>query len=292
MEESNACTSDTAKRPSAARRLITSPLESVELGDVAGFEFLEAFHAEQLHRANDLVGKDLDGTVDARSSSGHEPVEVGAADQCEPGTEGDRCDDVGAGHDAGVDGHLDIAAEFAHDGGQEMERHRGAIELSPPVVRQQNAVDAEVAAGRMSAPLPVGLLDPSADVAADVDDSLELGALREQVAPDVLRHWLAREIWRRQPATRLRPRGRPELGPSPLEFTPGPLLWLTPVGDRAVLGLGDRLLDLPFEAYDFLAGMLESEGTFRPNELEGLDEASRDVVLRRLLNEGVIAPVE
>ncbi|MGA9276894.1 cupin domain-containing protein [Ilumatobacter sp.] len=152
----------------------------------------------------------------------------------------------------------------------------------------RTAVDAEVAAGRMSAPLPVGLLDPSADVAGDVDTSLGLDALREQLSPDVLRHWLAREIWRRQPATRLRPRCRLELGSAALGFAPGPLLWLTSVGDRVVLGLGDRLLDLPIEAYDFLAGMLESDATFRPDELEGLDEASRDVVLRRLLNEGVI----
>lgn len=158
------------------------------------------------------------------------------------------------------------------------------------VVRK--AVDAEVADGRMSAPLPVGLLDPRADVAADLDTSLGLDVLREQLSPDILRHWLAREIWRRQPATRLRPRCLPKLGPAGLKFTPGPLVWLTPIGDRAVLGLGDRLLDLPIEAYDFLAGMLKSGANFRPHELEGLDDASRDVVLRRLLNEGVITNVE
>lgn len=156
------------------------------------------------------------------------------------------------------------------------------------VVRK--AVDAEVAAGRMSGPLPVGLLDPRADV--DLDTSLGLDALRGQLSPDVLRQWLAREIWRRQPATRLRPRHIPELGAGALKFTPGPLLWLTPVGDRAVLGLGDRLLDMPMEAYEFLARVLESAGPFRPHELEGLDAASRDVVLRRLLSEGVIAHVD
>ncbi len=154
------------------------------------------------------------------------------------------------------------------------------------VVRK--AVDAEVAAGRMSAPLPVGLLDPD----ADVDPSLELGTLRDQLSPDLLRNWLAREVWRRQPATRLRPRSPLELERSALRFTPGPLLWLTMVGDRAVLGLGDRLLDLPIEAYDFLAALLESGDAFLPSELGGLDDASRDVVLRRLLNEGVISHVE
>lgn len=154
------------------------------------------------------------------------------------------------------------------------------------VVRK--AVEAEVAAGRMSAPLPVGLLDPQ----AEIDTSLDLGALRDDLHPDVLRHWLAREIWRRQPATRLRPRRLLEVGSSALRVTPGPLVWLTAFDDRAVLGIGDRLLDLPIEAHDFLAGLLEVEDTVGPQDLDGLDEASRHVVLRRLLNEGVIAHVE
>ncbi len=44
-----------------------------------------------------------------------------------------------------------------------------------------------------------------------------------------------------------------------LAFTPGPLLWLTTVGDRAVLGLGDRVLDMPVEAHDFLSALLDAE---------------------------------
>ena len=84
------------------------------------------------------------------------------------------------------------------------------------------------------------------------------------MAPDVAPHWMAREIWRRQPATRLRPRLVPELGSTPLSFTPGPLLWLTTIGDRAVLGLGDRVLDMPGEALDFLAALLDAESAVRP----------------------------
>ena len=34
---------------------------------------------------------------------------------------------------------------------------------------------------------------------------IELDGLRRAVSPETLRHWMAREIWRRQPATRLRP---------------------------------------------------------------------------------------
>ena len=154
------------------------------------------------------------------------------------------------------------------------------------VVRK--AVDAEVAAGRLSAALPVGLLEP--DSAPATDDSVVEG-LGQQLRPETVRHWMAREIWRRQPATRLRPRTPPELQAAPLTFTPGPLVWLTTVGDRAVLGLGDRLLDMPDEALGFLAGLLRSDCPVAPEQLNGLDDASRAVVLRRLLAEGVLVHV-
>ena len=41
------------------------------------------------------------------------------------------------------------------------------------------------------------------------------------VAPETLRHWMAREIWRRQPATRLRPRSRRRCGSRPLDVHAG-----------------------------------------------------------------------
>ena len=77
-----------------------------------------------------------------------------------------------------------------------------------------------------------------------------------------------------------------------MAFTPGPLVWLTTVGDRAVLGLGDRLLDMPVEAHDFLSALLDADGTMATDQLEGLDDESRAVVLKRLLAEGVLAHVE
>jgi JmjC domain len=152
------------------------------------------------------------------------------------------------------------------------------------VVRK--AIDAEVAAGRLSSALPPGMLEPGA---GGPNAGPELAGLRDQLAPEVLRHWMAREIWRRQPATRLRPRSVPQLGSAPLSFTPGPLLWLTTIGGRAVLGLGDRVLDMPSEGLDFLAALLDTESPVEPSELKGLDDASRQVVLRRLLAEGVLA---
>jgi hypothetical protein len=149
----------------------------------------------------------------------------------------------------------------------------------------RKAIDAEVAAGRLTAALPTGLLQPGSHPPSVTSQLTGIGA---QLAPDVLRHWMAREIWRRQPATRLRPRAVPPLEAGPLTFTPGPLLWLTSFADRAVLGLGDRVLDMPAEAMDFLAALLDSDGPLTPADTKGLDETSRDVVLRRLVAEGVL----
>ena len=70
------------------------------------------------------------------------------------------------------------------------------------------------------------------------------------------------------------------------------MLWLTTVGDRAVLGLGDRLLDMPVEAHAFLSALLDAECPVVTDELKGLDDESRSVVLRRLLAEGVLAHVD
>ena len=154
----------------------------------------------------------------------------------------------------------------------------------------RKAIDAEVAAGGLSTSLPVGLLEPGAT--PPLVDERALDGLRHQVTPHVLRHWMAREIWRRQPATRLRPLAAPVLRHDPLAFTPGPLLWLTSIADRAVLGLGERVLDLPSEAHDFLAALLDAESPVSPDQLKGLDDRSRDVVLRRLLAEGVLVHVD
>lgn len=152
----------------------------------------------------------------------------------------------------------------------------------------RRAIDAEVAAGRLTAALPIGLLEPG--VAPSTGVAVE--GLRRLLTPETLRHWMAREIWRRQPATRLRPRIAPSLGSPKMAFTPGPLVWLTTVGDRAVLGLGERLLDMPVEAHGFLSALLDVDGTIATDRLEGLDDQSRGVVLKRLLAEGVLAHVE
>jgi bifunctional lysine-specific demethylase and histidyl-hydroxylase NO66 len=157
----------------------------------------------------------------------------------------------------------------------------------------RKAIDAEVAAGRLTGSLPVGLLEPGAATASESESEIAhaLDGVRRAVSPETLRHWMAREIWGRQPATRLRPLVAPPLRSSPLELTPGPLLWLTTIADRAVLGLGDRLLDMPIEAHPFLSALLDADCPVLVDDLKGLDDGSRSVVLHRLLAEGVLVHV-
>src|SRR4029453_17591095 len=65
-----------------------------------------AVHAEQLQRADDLAGEDVDRPLDSAFPAGHQPIEVGPADQAGPGAQGDRGDDIGAASHAAVDQHL------------------------------------------------------------------------------------------------------------------------------------------------------------------------------------------
>jgi bifunctional lysine-specific demethylase and histidyl-hydroxylase NO66 len=119
-----------------------------------------------------------------------------------------------------------------------------------------------------------------------------LEALVPHLDPLALRRWMTQEVWRRQPATRLRPLHAPAIGlDTRLVVTPGPLLWLTAVGDRVELGLGDRTLTMPAEAGDLLDAILRSRQPFALGTLDvRLDAASRLVVGERLAAEGVVAP--
>jgi hypothetical protein len=116
----------------------------------------------------------------------------------------------------------------------------------------------------------------------------------EHLDPARLRPWLAKQIWHRQPATRLRPLAPPAVAlDTPVDVAPGPLLWLAPKPDgcRVELGLGDRELDLPSEARPFLADLLARPTSFVAQRAGGeLDEVSRRVVLNRLAAEGVVVP--
>ena len=145
------------------------------------------------------------------------------------------------------------------------------------------ALEAAVADGAWRASIVPGTVPAPHDVAGSLEPHLEQPAVRR---------WMVKEVWRRQPATRLRPRHEPSITPStPLELTPGPLLWLERTAGRAVLGLGDRELSMPEEAHGFLAEVLEASAPWTTAEVDGgLDASSRLVVAQRLAAEGVVAP--
>jgi JmjC domain len=154
----------------------------------------------------------------------------------------------------------------------------------------RHVVDAAVAAGELTASIPPGTLGAAGVAPPD------LAGLADHLDPALLRPWLAREVWHRQPATRLRPLTPPDVGlDTPVELTAGPLLWLAP--DRepgrcgAVFGLGDRELRLPAEAHSFLAELLAHPSRFIAAKAgSDLDDGSRLAILTRLAAEGVVAP--
>ena len=136
--------------------------------------------------------------------------------------------------------------------------------------------------------LPAGSL--ADDVPLSPPDTI-LDRLADAFDPARLRRWVANEIWRRQPATRLRPLRPPVIDEAtPLRWTPGPLIWLTSRGDRVRLGLGDRELVLPGETYGFLRDLLHDDGpvTVKTGDA-ALDAGSREAVVRRLVAEGALA---
>ena len=152
----------------------------------------------------------------------------------------------------------------------------------------RHAVDAAVVAGELTASVPARSLG------AGTIDGPDLTRLARHVDALSLRPWLAREIWHRQPATRLRPLTPPDVGlDTPVDLTAGPLLWLTMDSQRCdvVFGLGDRELRLPGEAHPFLAALLARPTAFVAAAVAGdLDDESRLAIMTRLAAEGVVAP--
>ncbi len=153
----------------------------------------------------------------------------------------------------------------------------------------KHAVDAAIADVADVASTSTSLRE---SIRAESPDRPGLEELAAHLGADAVARWVAREVWRRQPATRLRPLHPPVVDAlMPLVLTPGPLLWLSRHGDRCELGLGDRTLTMPVEAHALLAAALQREGTFTLSQLDvSLDESSRLVVGRRLAIEGVVEP--
>jgi len=123
-----------------------------------------------------------------------------------------------------------------------------------------------------------------------------LGLLATRLAGPALRRQLAIEVWRRQPVTRLRARVPVEArGDALLAVTPGPLVWAEHEIDDVVLGLGDRQLRMPIEAWPLLHRVLDAGcGSFTIDGIarslrRQLDAESVRTVVERLIAEGVVA---
>lgn len=148
----------------------------------------------------------------------------------------------------------------------------------------RHALDEAVAAGALRGSVRPGAEPPS------------LALLAEQLDPVAIERWRLRSIWRRQPATRLRPLApaRPD-DTTPLRVTPGPLVWLDCAADTAQLGLGDRVLTMPAAAHPLLVAVLRSEGPVTIaglRDASGLDAESARTVVQRLVVEGLLAPAD
>jgi hypothetical protein len=154
----------------------------------------------------------------------------------------------------------------------------------------RRAIDAAVDAGRFRSSIPLSTLDPPPSEPADAPPAVD--GLDLDLTSLAVRRWVAREVWRRQAATRLRPLEPVEAGAAdgPLEVAPGPLLTLSCEAGRALLFVGDRTISLPDEAHPFLADLLRSEEPIRRAALPGLDDGSSRVVIDRLLDEGILVP--
>src|SRR5699024_978834 len=107
--------------------------QPVELGDVFRRQFVECGHAQQLHGTDDLAAQQFHGAVDTLAAARHQPVQVRPADQRELCTDGDGGHDVGTVHDAGVEHDLCLVTDGCHHLGEQVERHRGTVELAAAV---------------------------------------------------------------------------------------------------------------------------------------------------------------
>jgi hypothetical protein len=103
-------------------------------------ELIEGRRTQELQRAAHLRRQDPERAIHACATAGHEPVHVRAPDEHIASAQRHCRHDVGPRHDARVEPDLHVGANLAHDFGQQVERHGGAVELTPTVVREHDAV--------------------------------------------------------------------------------------------------------------------------------------------------------
>src|SRR5262245_22639288 len=102
----------------------------------------DPLYADERQRVRQLSLQDLDGSLDASLSCGHDTEQIRTPAQCSSGTECDGGHDVRPGHDAAVDVDLRTITDRIHDGWEDLERRRRAIQLTSAVVGHDDPVDA------------------------------------------------------------------------------------------------------------------------------------------------------
>jgi lysine-specific demethylase/histidyl-hydroxylase NO66 len=145
-------------------------------------------------------------------------------------------------------------------------------------------------------PLPIGYAGDPSGVVADLPARTEelVDWLREAAGEEAVRSFARAFFATRRPivpgqlvqAERLQRRGL-TVG-SEVRRRPGAVFEVSSADGEAVALLGNRELRMPSECEPALRFVAEADGPFRVGDLPGLDDASREVLARRLAREGAL----
>ena len=109
-----------------------------------GAELVEARAADLAHHEVDFLDKDVDRLLDPGQAAGSRPIERRTAHEAEIGAEAQRDQDVGAAADPAVEQQGQLVADRRLDRRQHVERARRLVELAAAMVRDQDAVAADL----------------------------------------------------------------------------------------------------------------------------------------------------
>src|SRR6266568_4863065 len=109
-----------------------------------GAELIEAWAADLAHYQVDLAPEDVDRLFDAGQSAGGGGVERRPPHEAEIGAEAERDQDVGATPHPAVKQQGQLVADRRLDRRQHVERARRLVELAPAMVRDEDAVAADI----------------------------------------------------------------------------------------------------------------------------------------------------
>ena len=113
-------------------------------GDIRFVERRETGDAEQCQTDRDLVFEDFEQAHDARTAGRGQAIDIQPADRDRVRTQDHRLHDVSAAADPAVDDDARLAADRLDDFRQDVDRAEHLVELAAAVVRDIDAIDAEL----------------------------------------------------------------------------------------------------------------------------------------------------